>query len=378
MPTDRADLCVIPNSTRRAGRSAGRGRTARFLALALAAVFATIGDAPPARGLIFASPDTEPTEEVPPDFPYWEHVTQRRYEGPTTLYLGAGYALTARHVGMGEIPILGKMYAPVPGSKRSLMNVNGTAADAMVFALDRNADLPDLPLLPIARSPALPGEEVLVIGFGRGREKVIEYELDGRTQFGFTWTKKGGKRWGTNRIQSNSEILNQGDYTTRAIVFRFDQPLSPGATRYEAQATTGDSGGAVFVQREGVWQLVGLMVSVSGEIRVPNASSRYGDTTFAADLTYYREEIMRWTRPLCANELDDDGDGRIDFPLDPGCDSPSDRNEWDASSEGDESLRLALAATIAAGSFLLYAAWRKSRRQRGTSTPRSTSPSSAD
>ena len=31
----------------------------------------------------------------------------------------------------------------------------------------------------------------------------------------------------------------------------------------------------------------------------------------------------------CLNHLDDDGDGRIDFPVDPGCDSPDDRDEAD-------------------------------------------------
>jgi hypothetical protein len=33
--------------------------------------------------------------------------------------------------------------------------------------------------------------------------------------------------------------------------------------------------------------------------------------------------------PACSNGRDDDGDGRIDYPADPGCSSPSDNNETD-------------------------------------------------
>ena len=283
--------------------------------------------------------------------------------------------MTARHVGMGEVPIQGVMYKPVPGSKRSLLNVNGSPADAMIFELDRDAALPDLPMLQIAKMPALPGEEVLLIGFGRGRDKVIEYESDGVTHFGFTWSPKGQKRWGTNRIESSFEIISQSEFTTRAITLRFDEPFSPNATRFEAQAAVGDSGGAVFVKRQGKWELVGLMISVSGHARAPGASTIYGDTTFAADLSYYRDEILRWTRPLCSNERDDDGDERIDFPLDPGCDSALDRNEWDENPLDGESFRLAISALFGIGCVFLYVVWRSSRHQRGTSTPSSTRPS---
>ena len=244
-----------------------------------------------ARALVFAGPETEPSEIVPPDFPYWEHVTQRRYEGPSVIYLGAGWALTAKHVGQGEIFLKNQIIAPERSSRHTLLNVDGSPADALLFELDRTATLPDLPLLPIAKTPPEPGEEVLLIGFGRGREKFVQWDGAPPGTVGMKWTKDGRKRWGTNRIQTTGEWLAQRSWLTRSLVFRFDARSDPGSTLFEAQATTGDSGGGVFVKRDQGWELVGMMTSVTGSIATPPHISIIGDMTNAADLSSYRSEI---------------------------------------------------------------------------------------
>ena len=74
-----------------------------------------------------------------------------------------------------------------------------------------------------------------------------------------------------------------------------------------------------------------MMTSVSAHPATPGYTTVYGDTTFAADISVYRDEILRWARPRCTNEEDDDGDGKIDFPLDPGCSAPGDLDERDES-----------------------------------------------
>jgi hypothetical protein len=100
----------------------------------------------------------------------------------------------------------------------------------------------------------------------------------------------------------------------------------------------------------------------------------YGDRTYAIDLTHYRDQIIRWSRTACSNELDDDQDGMVDFAADPGCDSPNDRNERDNDPSPLGALAIAISALLGIG-VVLFVAWRRNDAQRGTSTPNSTSPS---
>ncbi|MFK7895193.1 MAG: hypothetical protein AB8G23_05120 [Myxococcota bacterium] len=336
----------------------------------IACVALGIGMASPAAALIFASPVSEPGTTLPKDFPYWEHVTQRRYNSPSVIYLGGGWALTARHVGMGEIFLEGEIYRPLAGSRRTLMNVDGSPADAMVFALDPSQDLPEMPLLRLASQPPQPGEKILLIGFGRGRERVVEWDFEGERVYGFEWSSQGEKRWGTNRVTEVGKKIAQGSWHTQSISFTFDPPLSAAATLHEAHAAVGDSGGAVFVERESGWELTGLMTSVSGFSSTPKRTSTYGDVTFAAEIASYRGEILRWTRPACGNELDDDGDRLADYPEDPGCDSRLDRDERDSgSSGGDGILALGAFAGAAALGFILWKRLRpKDETQAGVSS----------
>lgn len=321
----------------------------------------------PTSALVFASPDTEPATEAPPDFPYWKHVTQRRYHGPTVIYLGEGHALTARHVGMGEIFLDGVIFEPERGTNRTILNTNGTAADAMVFELEDGPPLPDWPVVPIATEPPREGEDVLLIGFGRGRARVDEFEDEEGSRFSFRWTAGGEKRWATNRITSTFEVLSQGNLTSRAFSMRFDEPYSSYSTRYEAQAAIGDSGGGVFALRDGAWQLLGLMVSVSGVRNAPKGGAVYGDRTYVVDLSHYRPEIIRWTRASCSNEVDDDGDERIDFPDDPGCDGPDDRSERDETPFEDPALWIAGGAALGILGVALFALTRVRRSDEAAS-----------
>ena len=198
----------------------------------------------------------EPANEIPPDFPYWNHVTQRRYDGPTVIYLGNGYALTARHVGMGEIFLDGEIFEPERGSKRTILNKNGTPADAMIFSLEDERLFPDWPVVPIATEPPRDGEDVVLIGFGRERARVDELEDDHGPLFSFRWTDRGAKRWATNRSRTvrrprpgrrraarSSSASTSPTHGTR----RATRPRPPSETRGEASSSSGTASGSCSV-----------------------------------------------------------------------------------------------------------------------------------
>ena len=61
---------------------------------------------------------------------------------------------------------------------------------------------------------------------------------------------------------------------------------------HEAQATIGDSGGAVFIRGAKRWWLAGVMISVAGRpLQRPN-EALFGNATHAADLAAYAPEIL--------------------------------------------------------------------------------------
>lgn len=329
--------------------------------LLLGLLAAWVLGSPPASALIFADPSLEPAEPRPIDFPYWDHVTQRDYDGPTTIYLGAGWVMTARHVGHGEIRLGGQVVPIVRRTPHTLLNFDGSIADAVVFELDPNADLPELPLLPITTRAPEVGEEVLMIGFGRTAKERIEWGEPGSERTAFTWSARGEKRWGTNRVRSIGQWVRHERFRTQSMVLDFSAPESDSVTPHEAAATLGDSGGAIFVHRdpEG-WQLAGLITSISGAVDRPSNAASIGDVTFAVDLSQYRSEILRWARPQCANELDDDGDGKIDYPEDIQCANRMENDERRGSHAADIpvwKLWVLAAATIATAGLL----WRSRR-----------------
>ena len=69
------------------------------------------------------------------------------------------------------------------------------------------------------------------------------------------------------------------------------------------------------------------MIAIQTFVGQPAQSSIYGNLTWCADLSQYRQQLIDLTRPQCANENDDDGDGLADWPADPDCASALDDTE---------------------------------------------------
>jgi MYXO-CTERM domain-containing protein len=293
-----------------------------------------------------------------------------RLGGPTVIYLGGGWVLTAHHVGTGVVELGGHQYYNVDSTLTRFTNGDQSNADLIAFRIEPGPEqppMPDLPILPIRTGPPLPGEEVVMIGAGRSAAEAIEVDTRGlgiRTGYAHGPREK---RWGTNRVDGWPTTLDHSGNRSRVLVTTFDSPDEVGATAYEAGAATGDSGGAVFALRNPFdptqgWALAGLMSTVSGAGMRPSGTTLHGDVTYSIDLSHYRDQIIALTRPECSNGIDDDGDGQIDHPADLDCLDMADPTE--RSDRAPSSLIHSVGAALLGLALLsVGAAWALRRRR---------------
>ena len=130
-------------------------------------------------------------------------------------------------------------------------------------------------------------------------------------------------RWGENLVADTSELV----FNTQSFSTSFDE-IGAGGVSNEGHAVTGDSGGAAFQKVAGTWTLVGTLFAQETYANQPASTTIYGNQSFAVDLSFYREQIVALLNaPVCSDGIDDDGDGLIDHPADPGCRGPEDPSE---------------------------------------------------
>lgn len=212
----------------------------------------------------------------------YEHVG--KLGGTTGVYLGEGWVITAGHVGALELWLDGEKYAAVPGSWAQLRGkAEGKPPDLGVFRVEPR---PDLPRLSISRRPPKVGEPVLLVACGHGRGERIEW--DGRA--GFRWAPPNVRRWGLNRIAAVGLDVASPGSATQAFATLFSV-----GDKQEAQAALGDSGGAAFAKRRGVWTLAGILTSISSLPGQPPQTAVSGNSTYLADLSRYRGEVLALT-----------------------------------------------------------------------------------
>jgi len=284
------------------------------------AAAAALGLAPPPAGaVLIAAGDGSGNTSAPADDPGWSHVCVR-LPGLSCVYLGNGWVLTASHVGAGSVLLGGDTYAALPGSTHVLQNPDSTSADLLVF---RIAGEPNLSTLPIRATQPGMNANVTLIGNGFDRGAPLTWGAFS----GWSWnTASKSVRWGTNRVGANGVDTTIGATRTRSFVTTFTGPT--GGTTHEAQAVVGDSGGPVFLKNGTVWELAGTLFAVNGYDGQPANSSVFGNQSYAADLSYYRSQILGWvSTPACNDGLDNDFDGLVDAPQDRGCKSSSDTSE---------------------------------------------------
>ena len=275
-------------------------RTRGFSLLLLALfVLLVLGLPTLAPALILDSGDGLGNTTAPEPDPGWDNVGQH-LGSPSVVYLGNRWILTADHVGASIVTLKGKRYNPVAGTLIRLMNPDATQADLLLFQIDED---PALPKLSIADSPPAPGEAVVLIAAGSSRGSYLSSQAEGEVLIdGFAWQEDQTKRWGSNIIEGEPNFIGQTSTKTMAIPIVFSRIESPSGTRQEATAARGDSGGALFARADPTnpdseWVLSGILFSVGTRTGYPAQSSFYGDITWAADLSFYRNSILEHVLP---------------------------------------------------------------------------------
>jgi cysteine-rich repeat protein len=245
-----------------------------------------------ASAVIIDSGDGTGNTTAPVDDPGFESVGKRG--SLTGIYLGYGWVLTAAHVGDGDIVLGGVTYPAVSGSKIVLIHSGSLYADLALFRIDPAPAL--LPLSIRASAPS-PDDEVVMIGQGRNRGDPLSFFNPPSQDDGYLWGTGRAIRWGSNVVYQSDIDLELSGKTTRGFTTDFTRN-DPGD---ECQAATGDSGGAVFIDDGGGWELGGVMLAIASFNEQPASTAVYGNLTFSADLSYYRTAILDIVTPLCGN-----------------------------------------------------------------------------
>lgn len=128
------------------------------------------------------------------------------------------------------------------------------------------------------------GASLMVIG--RGTQRGSEIITAGVTN-GWRWgTVDSVMRWGVNQVDS---IRLAGDTPYLYATF------THGAGSNECHLSSGDSGGAAFIQVNGVWHLAGIHYSVDGAFNTTNISDGRFDASLHDEYGLYIEDGPQWT-----------------------------------------------------------------------------------
>lgn len=178
------------------------------------------------------------------------------WQGLTATAIAPNYFITATHLG-GNIGSTftyeGNTYATTAkftdpnSSDLTIWQVNGTFAN---FA-------------PIYTGNDEAGQTLVTYGRGgpQGSSTANGVQLGG-----WTWTGPStALSWGTNTVVSAGSLPDAGP--TQYLVYQFNEKLGPNT----GALTAGDSGGGVFIQKNGLWQLAGVNSLADGTYNTVSA-----------------------------------------------------------------------------------------------------------
>ncbi len=222
----------------------------------------------------------------------------------SVTYLGNSWFITAHHVQQLDNPtgvVLNANSYGIDGSSwKRITNSTGIGADLTLFKV--NGSVSGLATVNIASNTPSNGSALKMIGDGRNRNSsLITWYVDttpgswvwktntftgwDSTAQGYTYASGSSKRWGTNTVDGKVSGVNDGFGLTDMFYSDFDSGAG------EAQGATYDSGGGVFTGTTNNWQLAGVMLTVGTYNNQPRNTAVFGDETYMADLSAYRNQI---------------------------------------------------------------------------------------
>ncbi|MBI83274.1 MAG: hypothetical protein CMJ81_08775 [Planctomycetaceae bacterium] len=239
---------------------ADRSRRTRFILSCLTVILS--GMPFPAHAVIVAVPDnvTSPVnlhQTTPANGAPWDHVGNIVGANGSAVYLGNGWAITAKHVGVtGNFELNGTTYTS------SGPSVELAGVDMELFQLDT---LPPESGVRLRETPVTTGEQITLIGYGFNRNSgEIPLTIDGFLADGYERATTNLKTWGTNQVTAVNLLFPA---IGTGFTADFDDPHpglnNAGADSDEAIATLGDSGSAAFTFDGLQWELAGLTVTAS-------------------------------------------------------------------------------------------------------------------
>ena len=272
------------------------------------------------HGVAISSGDGSGNTTAPADDPGFANVGT--LGGASAVYLGNQWVITANHVGRATVPngqpvvFDGLGFNVEVGSGQRIRNPSGFGlsefTDLILYRLEND---PGLTPVELVTNPVGAGTDVTLIGNGRNREaEQTAWNVTVNPNGPDTWTETTGPnsdvrgfrttgtrdiRWGENTVTGRT-LVDLGP--TDGDVVSFFTTFDEFGRTHEAQATNGDSGGAVFLRENGDWKLGGILNAVGNspdfpfDGRPPGESSSdpfpyFGRVSTAADLSIYSDQI---------------------------------------------------------------------------------------
>jgi hypothetical protein len=161
--------------------------------------------------------------------------------------IGANHFITAKHIAGG----VGTLFSYQGANYTIAERFDSPTSDLTIFRVEETFGS----FAPLYQGGDELGKNLVVIG--RGAPRAGEVTLDGAGKGWYWGAYDGVQSWGENQVSS---IEDGGDSIGDLLRFSFDADGGPN----ESHLAVGDSGGAVFIQEDGVWKLAGINYAVDG------------------------------------------------------------------------------------------------------------------